>query len=133
MKHKILALMLALTMMSWAQTATQTEPSAPQKSEAKCACCDKMASADSKDNGMSCARHNASAKDGKGCCAGKEAMSCCSGKDGKSCMKDDKNAASCCKGKDKTASACCGKDCKGDCCSKKAESAMNCCDRHSRS
>lgn len=140
MKHKILALVLALTAMSWAQSVIPTEPSAPQKSAAKCACCDKMASADSKDGGMSCSRHSASSKDGKeaaSCCGGKEAMSCCSGKDSKSCMKEAKNAASCCKDgccKDKKASAsCCDKDCKEGCCSKKTQSAMNCCDRHSHS
>ena len=140
MKHKMLALILALTVVSWAQTATQTAPAAPQQSTApvekgKCACCDKMASADSKD-AMSCSRHAEHAKHGKemaSCCAGKDGKSCCGGKDTKSCMKGDKNAASCCKdgcGKDKTASACCGgKDCKEGCCSKKKEAAMNCCHR----
>ena len=43
MRHKILALILALTGMSWAQTA-QTAPSTPQQStvpadKAKCSCC----------------------------------------------------------------------------------------------
>jgi hypothetical protein len=134
MKHKLLALVLALTAVSWAQTATQTAASdQPQSTEkVKCACCDKMASADSKDAKM-CARHGKHAK-GKDCCARKEAASCC-GKDGKSCMKDDKAAASCCKdcGKDKTASSCCGNDCKEGCCSKKTEAAMNCCQHASHS
>ena len=52
MKHKMLALILALTVVSWAQEATQTTPAAPQQSttpeKAKCSCCDKMASADAK-------------------------------------------------------------------------------------
>jgi hypothetical protein len=132
MKHALLALILTLTAVSWEQDATPTAPSQPQTSteKQKCACCDKMASSDSKDMKM-CARHGKHAKGGKGsCCAGEKAMSCCS-KDGKSCMKDDKAAAACCKdcGKDKTASSCCGKDCAGSCCSKKVEAAMNGC-RH---
>ena len=140
MKHKILALILSLTAVSWTQTATQTAPADPQQSTApaengKCACCDKMASADSKD-GMKCSRHAEHAMNGKemaSCCGGKDASSCCGGKDAKSCMKGDTNAASCCKedcGKDKTASACCGgKGCKKACCSKKKEAAMSCCHR----
>lgn len=140
MKHKMLALILALTVVSWAQTATQTSPADPQPGTApaektKCACCEKMASTDSKDAGMSCSRHAKHGKEMASCCTGKNAKSCCGDKDGKSCMKDDKTAASCCKnncGKDKTASACCGgKSCKDGCCSKKTESAMSCC-RHER-
>jgi hypothetical protein len=136
MKHTLLALILALTAVSWGQNATPTAPTEPQTSteKQKCACCDKMSSSGSKDMKM-CARHAKHAKDGKGsCCAGEKAMSCC-GKDGKSCMKDDKTAASCCKncGKDKTASSCCGKDCAEGCCSKNAEAAMNCCHHASHS
>ena len=140
MKHKMLALILALTVVSWAQTSTQTAPADPQQNtapeKAKCACCDKMASANAKDAKMGCSRHGKHAKDDKtSCCAGKEAKSCCGGKDGMSCMKDGKDAASCCKdcGKDKTASACCGKECKEGCCSKKTETAMNCCQHASHS
>jgi hypothetical protein len=140
MKHKIFALILALTVASWAQTATQTTPALPQTGtpaeKAKCACCDKMAASSSKD-GMSCSRHgkNADAKGTASCCD-KDKMSCC-GKDAKPCMKDDKTAASCCKegcGKDKTASAsagkgCCGQSCDKGCCSrdKKDKTAKNCC------
>lgn len=125
MKHKLLTLILALTVASWAQTATQTAPAqnaAPEK--AKCACCDKSASADAKDAGMKCMRHgkDADGKETASCCAGKdkEKMSCCGGKDAKSCMKDmkDKNA-SCCKdgcGKEKMASGCCGGNCGKGCC-----------------
>jgi hypothetical protein len=110
MKHKMLALILALTVVSWAQTATQTSPADPQPGTApaektKCACCEKMASTDSKDAGMSCSRHAKHGKEMASCCTGKNAKSCCSDKDGKSCMKDDKTAASCCKnncGKDKS-------------------------------
>jgi hypothetical protein len=124
MKHTLLALILALTVVSWAQDATPA-PSTDQQTSTekqKCACCDKMSASDSKDMKM-CARHGKHAKGGKGsCCAGEKAMSCCS-KDGKSCMKDEKTAAACCKdcGKDKTASSCCGKNCAGGCCSKNVE------------
>ncbi len=48
MRYKMFALMLALTVATWAQTSTQTTPATPQQStvpaeKAKCACCDKMA------------------------------------------------------------------------------------------
>jgi|SRR5579863_2223687 len=139
MKHKFLALILALTVASWAQTATQTSPSDPQQSSSpaekgKCACCDKMASADAKDGQASCMRHKHSSA------SGKETESCCAGKDAKSCMKGDKTTASCCKdncGKDKTAMSCgkeCGKKCGEGCCASKKENAtMGCCKHEARS
>lgn len=128
MKHRLFAVILALTVMSWAQTATQTTPSptpAPTD-KAKPSCCEKMANG-SKDAGAACMRH----KDGKemaSCCSGKDAGSCCGGKDAKACMKDGKCTTDCCKegsGTDKTASCCdrkAGKDCgKGCCGSNKSE------------
>lgn len=126
MRNKLFALILVLTVASWAQTATQTTPATPQQStapdKAKSGCCDKMA-ADSKD-GASCMRHShhADAKDAS-CCAGKEAASCCGGKDAKSCMKDEKAMASCCKDG-------CGKDKKASCCDGKAakQCGKGCCD-----
>src|SRR5579862_3539529 len=90
MKHRLFAVILALTVMSWAQTSTQTTPSptpAPTD-KAKPSCCEKMANG-SKDAGAACMRH----KDGKemaSCCGGKDAASCCGGKDAKVCMKDGK-------------------------------------------
>jgi hypothetical protein len=131
MKHTVLALILALAVASWAQTATQTTPSTPEQNttpadKAKCACCDKMA-ADAKGGHAACMRQGqtAHAKEMASCCAGKDAASCCGGKDAKSCMKDEKSSASCCKGKDgmkcdrKDAKAC-GKGCCG---SNKSEKA----------
>ena len=127
MKYKMLALILALTVISWAQTATPSTPSTPQQStapdKAKCPCCDKMASSDAKDAHAACMRKH-DGKEMASCCSGKDAKSCCGGKDAKSCMKDDKTAASCCKGscgkeKDKTASCCdrkAGKECGKGCC-----------------
>jgi len=130
MKHRILALMLTMTVVSWAQTATQSTPSTPQQStapaeKAKCACCDKMAASDAKGEHAACMRHgHGDAKEMASCCAGKDDKSCCGGKDAMSCMKGDKAAAeSCCKdgcGKDKKASCCdhkAGKSCGKDCCS----------------
>jgi hypothetical protein len=132
MKHKVFALILALTVLSWAQTATQT-PTQPPAEKAKCACCDKMPSANAKGAGMACRRQSKDSKAVESCCGGKDSAS---GKDGKSC---DKNA-SCCKdcgkeAKDKTASACCGGNCKEGCCSKmKMEHAdMGCCHHEKRS
>ncbi len=134
MKSKMLALILALTVVSWAQSATQTAPSdSTQNSapadKAKASCCDKMSA-----NGASCPRHGKKdAKDMASCCGGKEMKSCCGGKDAKSCMRGDKSAAGCCKdgcGKDKAAKACCGgKECGKGCCSgmKSDKTAKNCC------
>jgi hypothetical protein len=116
MKHKLIALMLALTVMSWAQSTTPAPTSEQNSTPAKasCPCCEKMASADHKD--LACMRH--AGKHGKemSCCSGKnakDAASCCTGKDGKSCSKDDKASASCCdKNKPGEAEemACCAKD-----------------------
>lgn len=138
MKYKMLAAVLALTVMSWAQTTTQTAPSTPEQStapaeKAKCACCDKMAATDAKDAHACCAHHDMQSKDGKGM------ASCCGGKDAKSCMRSDKDktAASCCKDacskdKDKSAAGCCGDTCskkgeKGCCAGKKDKTAKDCC------
>jgi hypothetical protein len=156
MRYKMLALILALTVVSWAQTATQTTTSTPQQStvpsdKAKSACCDKMAAADAKDAPSCCARHDMQAKDAKemaSCCAGKNAMSS-GGRDAMSCMKGDKDktATSCCKdgcskdncGKDKTAAACCGGTCgkngeKGGCSGMKGEkTAKRCCAKETHS
>lgn len=117
MKHKVFALILAVTVVSFAQTSIQPTPSAPSGStsteKAKCACCGKMA-ADAKDGHAACMRQGkGDAKDMASCCAGKEATSCCGGKDAKSCMKGDKTAASCCKDG-------CGKGNMATCCDRKA-------------
>ena len=130
MKYKMLALVLALTVVSWAQTATPASPSTQEQSaptDKKGSCCDK---ADAKDAHACCAHHDMKDKSGK-------EVASCGGKDAKSCTRksDDKTAASCCKdscSKDKTASACCGGDCgkEGDkgCCSKKGDkTAKSCC------
>jgi hypothetical protein len=159
MKYKMLALIVALTVVSWAQTETQTAaPAAPQTTapadKAKCACCDKMAAGEMKEMKSCCAHHDmqgkdmqgkdVQAKDGKemaSCCAGKEGMS---GKDAKACMRKGKDkTASCCKGdgknsccKDKIASACCGDKCEKDgkgCCGGKDKTAKSCCQKEVRS
>jgi hypothetical protein len=142
MKPKMLALIMVLTVASWSQTATQTSPSTPQQStvpaeKAKCACSEKMASADAKEAPSCCAHHMKESADNK------EMSSCCGGKDAKSCMKGDKDktAAACCKdscGKDKTASVqggetCgkkCGKHCEQGCCAAKgSETTAKSCGR----
>lgn len=140
MKHKMIALILVLTVVSWAQTVTQTRPSTPQESSAPAdegKCCDKMA-ADSEDAPASWAhpmKHTGDGKEMAGCCSGKpkDAKSCCVGSDAKSCMKGDKDKSACCGescGKDKTPATCCGsKDCEKGCCSKKAEKAVSSCSR----
>lgn len=110
MKLKLMALLLTLALTSWAQTTTATQaPTSDQKStpaetKATCACCDKMAASDQKDNqkeGHACMRHSAAGKDDKtamSCCSDKGNAGCCSGKDGRSCAKNDQAASSCCEG-----------------------------------
>ena len=124
MKHRIFALILALSVMSWAQTATQTQNTAPAD-KAKCSCCEKMA-ANVKDAHSCCGHRDVKASDSKemACCSGKDAK-CCGDKDAASCDKNcgtDKAAANCCGGN-------CGKDCKEGACSKKKDdkTASNCC------
>jgi len=160
MRYKMFALILALTVVTWAQTSTQTTASTPQQStvpadKAKCACCDKMAAADSKDAKACCTHHDmknmGDMKDSEemaSCCAKKDSKSS-DGKEAMSCMKDskDKAAASCCKGacskhgcaKDKTAASCCGGTCGKDgqkgCCSgmKSEKTAENSCSKEMHS
>src|SRR5208282_3301802 len=132
MKAKLIALILALTVLSWAQTATPNTPSTSQQStapaEAKaCACCDKGASTDAKAHAC-CAHHGTAANDGKepACCAGKDKPACCTNKDAKSCKRDgaDKAAAACCRGKQ------CGKDCEKECPGKGEKTGNSCCGAH---
>ena len=105
MKTKLVALLLALTLTAWAQTAVQqaSPQDKPAVGETKDAmsCCHGM-----KDHGadaMSRCKDKAKAgqKNTMSCCQhdGKE-MSCCSGKSGKaSCMKAEKDkSAGCCGG-----------------------------------
>jgi hypothetical protein len=86
MKHTLIALVLALTMLSWGQTSSK-QKSETGSPEATAGCCHKMA--DMKDG--ACCNHKEAAS---------ESMPCCAGKDSKSCMKDGKeqSAGSCCKG-----------------------------------
>ena len=145
MRYKMLALILTLTVASWAQTATQSAPSTPQQNtkpvdKAKCSGCDKTAAVDAKETPACCAHHDMSAKDGKegSCCVGKNA----SVKAAMSCMRNGKHEnASCCKDgggkegcgkdsctKDETASACCDSKDRESCCSgKKAEKTTKSC------
>lgn len=100
MKSKSLVLMLLLTLAAWAQTAAPagTQQSTTPDTKAKCACCDKMASADAK-NGQACMRHmdqNGNAKE-MACCARKDGKSCC-GDEAQSCMRSDKEKGCCGKG-----------------------------------
>jgi len=119
MRYKIFTLILALTAVSWAQTATQSTATPDQSAsdKTKCACCDQMAKSDSKDAQAACMCKHAG-KEMASCCAGKDEKSCCGGKDAACCMKDGKMAESCCKGKDgmkcdRKAGKGCGKECCG--------------------
>src|SRR5215831_4893259 len=110
MKFRIIALILALSVSGWAQTAAQDSPaqSAPQPPKAQCACCDKAA-----ESGAGCCHHSKE-QDGKSasaCCGGREGSGCC-GK-GMKCEKPDATAKN---------DGCCGdKPCGGEgksCCGK---------------
>jgi hypothetical protein len=129
MKYRMITLILALSVVAWAQTASQN--ATPQQSsaatpKAECACCDK---AEAKDAKSCCAHHDMSAKDGKEAmtCCGKDAKSCCSGKDGMSCKRADK---------DTTAASCsdCMKNHEKDCCATvkngDSKAGMSCCKDH---
>lgn len=133
MKAKLITLILALTVVSWAQTATPNSPptsqhnAAPSEAKACPACCTKGASAEAKAHAC-CARHEMAANNGKepACCAGKDKAACCTSKDAKSCKRDgaDKTAAGCCSGKH------CGKDCENACRGKGEKTASSCCSGH---
>ena len=120
MKYRLMSLILALTVFSGAQTATQSTLATPDQSaseKAKCACCDKMAKSDAKDAHAACMRTHVSKEMAAGW-TGKDDKCCCEEKDAASCMKDSKMAKSCCKGKDgmkcdPKASKDCGKGCCG--------------------
>ena len=140
MKRNLIAILLALTSMTWAQSTTPNQTPAPEQkaapAEAKpgCPCCDKMATADHSSmhkDMQACMHHDASAKDGKeaaSCCSGKDvkdakgAASCCGGKDAQACAKDDKSAGCCASGKP-------GEGHEMACCSGKAgdASTQGCC------
>ena len=133
MKYKMIALMLALTIVSWAQTPTQSAPSSAPPSatttdKEKCPCCEKTATANDKD-AAHCPHHSKKSQQSK------EMTSCCKGKDAKSCMRKGNDKAGCCGdscGRDKTAAGCngtvCAKECGKTCCSSKTEkAATNCC------
>ncbi|MGC1645112.1 MAG: hypothetical protein WA741_04730, partial [Candidatus Sulfotelmatobacter sp.] len=98
MRYKMFALMLALTVATWAQTSIQTTPAPPQPSTvpADKAMCDKMSAGNSKDAHSCCACHamksDMKAEDGKStasCCANKDATA--DSKDAMSCMKNEKD------------------------------------------
>jgi len=119
MKHAFIALTLALTMLSWGQTKSNSKPAeaGSPDSAAKAGCCQNMA--DMKD-GSCCAHKSAADGQSMSCCSGKD-MSCCSGKDGKACMKDSK---------DQTAQAgCCNGDHAKGCCTGESgdKAGMACC------
>src|SRR5512141_565907 len=112
MKFKMVALFLALSLVTWAQTATPNPPSGQDAPKAGCAnCCKHMAGDQDKDTHGCC--HDMHAKNAT-CCSGKDGKGCM-GKDGNSCMKADSATASgekCCDMKD--GKSCCSNAAAGD-------------------
>ena len=132
MKHKIFALVLALTVASWAQTATQTpstpQPGATQADKASCACCDKMA-ASVLVMRRTPSLHPPSASKIP---ARKPRLHSRDGSTGHASTPVIRSKWSRRSAKDKTVAACCGtpgKACGKGCCSsdKKEKTAKNCC------
>lgn len=113
MKFRLLAVILTLSLVCWAQDTPSA--STPNSTPAPAKSCCHHASADAKDTMSCCGGNKCQMKEGKSCCAGmdmKDAKSC-SGKDMKKCMKQCKKNGGCADGK---------------CCGAAAEkSAMNCC------
>jgi hypothetical protein len=131
MKSKLFAMILALNVVCWAQTATPNSvpaagQTAPAEAKAGCSCCEKMGdmhdhAAMHKD--MQACMHSKDGKDARDCCAGKDsksAMPCCHDKDANATAKDGK-AASCC-----AEAKCEGKE-MSCCTTKTAEAAHGCC------
>ena len=125
MKIKLLAIVLVLTLTSWAQTATQDKPAAPgatpaaqaqsEVTKTDCPCCQNM-----KEKGAECCAGNQ-------CCqpqAGKNA--CCGGKNAMCSRKNASSNGTCCD-KMKCATAA-GKGC---CEQKSGQTAMKCCSGNS--
>ena len=112
MKFKLFAMVLALSLVAWAQeNPAPSTPNATPAPEAKSCCHHAAGSADARN----CCHHaTADAKDAPGCCGKemKEGKSCCDGKDMKACMEQCKKNGSCKDG-------CCGEV--------GAKSAKNCC------
>ncbi len=127
MKFRLFAVVLALSLVAWAQeNPAASNPNSTPKTETK-SCCHHAAGAK---GAMACGHHaGADAKEGMHCC-GKSSECCGKGmakgeKDGKSCCagKDAKDRKACAKGSAKQG-ACSG----GKCCGAKGEkSAMKCC------
>lgn len=129
MKFRLSALVLALSLIGWAQEnpSASTPNAAPAPGKTCChhamgakdnmGCCHH---GDEKDAASCCGKDKCQAKDGTSCCSGKEmanAKSCCGGKDMKRCMKQCKKNGGCTEGKccgaagDKSAMNCCGTKC----------------------
>jgi hypothetical protein len=127
MKFRLFALILilALSLVGWAQEPPAAPNSTPAP-QAKGCCHHNMAGKDDK----GCCHHAAAdAKDAAACCSKdkcemKDGKSCCDGKDMKAAMKECKKSGCCTDGKccaegkscaeakgDKTAMGCCGSKC----------------------
>ena len=120
MKFKLFAMVLALSMVAWAQeNPAASTPNATPAPETKGCCHHAEGAKDAK----SCCHHaTADAKDAAGCCGKdkcemKDGKSCCGGKDMKACMKQCKKNGCCKDGKcggeagEKSAMNCCGNAC----------------------
>jgi hypothetical protein len=123
MKRNLIAILLALTVMSWAQSTTPSQTPAPDQKTAPadtkpaCACCDETASGDHSSmykDMKACMHHDAKdRKEAMACYGGKDANhAACCGKDAKACSKDGKTMACCADGK-------CAEGCETACCSAK--------------
>jgi hypothetical protein len=121
MKLRLLAMVIVLGLVAWAQESPNTSTPNASQAPAKSCCHHAM---DAKDAEGCCHHASADAKDAMDCCGKdkcekKDAKSCCSGKDKdmKACMKACKKHGGCADGKccgptgDKSAVNCCGNKC----------------------
>jgi hypothetical protein len=118
MKYRVVALVLALAITSWAQS-TNSSDQKPADAKTTCACCAKGDTANQSDPNQ--AKHACMKKTEDG----KEVMACCAGKDAKAC-----SGETCCKPGEKDAASCCAKTADGQamaCCSGKDGAAKDCC------
>lgn len=126
MRNRIFAIILALTVVSWAQSSN-SNPSTTTAEKSACSCCEKMAGSDS-GKADCCAQHG---KDGKAMAAScsREKGKCCGG-DAKSCMRAEKGKSCCSEcGKEKASTCCgdkCAKACKGRCDKQEQKTETHC-------
>src|SRR5262249_39447343 len=87
MKYRVIAIVLALAVTSWAQANSSSPDQKPAEAKAVCSCCAKTDTAnqsDPKQAKQSCMKKTEDGKEVMACCDGKDAKAC----SGETCCKD---------------------------------------------